>query len=64
VHRFPLDLRAEATCATPKSARRSSLVHSIFGEIAVVIPTVLAVAFLIWVFWNFCKEFGNRKSKL
>jgi len=39
-------------------------VHSIFGEIAVVIPTVLAVAFLIWVFWNFCKEFGNRKSKL
>jgi hypothetical protein len=33
---------------------------SVFEGLAYLIPTSLAVAFMVWVFWNFCKQFRRR----
>jgi len=29
-------------------------------ELAYLVPTSLAVLFMLWVFWNFCRQFRKR----
>ena len=31
--------------------------------LAYLIPTALAVAFMVWVFWNFCKQQFRRHRR-
>lgn len=37
--------------------------RSLFVGLAYFIPTALAVGFMLWVFWNFCKQSMRRHSR-
>ncbi len=34
--------------------------YSVLVGLAYLIPTALAVAFMVWVFWNFCRQFRRH----
>ncbi len=48
----------------PPRKAREFLCATASVEICVVVPTVLAVAFLIWVFSNFCKEVRQSEKQV
>jgi len=33
---------------------------SLLVGLAYLVPTALAVSFMLWVFWNFCKQFRRH----
>jgi hypothetical protein len=39
---------------------RSVPMRELLVELGFLIPTSLAVLFMLWVFWNFCKQLYKR----
>ncbi len=63
VQRFPLWRRGSASAVQSGERGRSVSMRSLFVGLAYFIPTALAVTFMLWVFWNFCKQSMRRQRR-